>query len=185
MNDEEKYAHNRAINALTNEIAALPLPTIAQIDGVALGGGCELALACDIRFCSDRATIGLTEARIGAMPGAGGSQRLPRLIGVARALEMIYSGEPVDATRALQIGLVNDVVPADQLEERTLAFAMILAGRSRHSARRLKHAVYAGLDLSLNDGLDIEREAIVEVLASADYQEGLAAFAERRPPNFS
>ena len=91
MTDAEKYAHNRAINALADELAAVPLPTVAAISGAAHGRRCEIALACDLRFAASDATIGLTEARIGAMPGAGGTQRLPRLIGTARALEMMYS----------------------------------------------------------------------------------------------
>jgi enoyl-CoA hydratase/carnithine racemase len=185
MSPEERFAHNREINALANEIAALPLPTVAAINGVAMGGGCELALACDIRFASDAATIGLTEARIGAMPGAGGTQRLSRLVGTARALEMMYSGEPVSAARAAEIGLVNHVVGAAELESRVMSFCGQLASRSRDTARLLKRAVYVGIDLSLAEGLELEREAIVKVLASEDYQEGLAAFAERRVPNFS
>jgi enoyl-CoA hydratase/carnithine racemase len=185
MSDEEKYAHNRAINALANEIAALPMPVIASINGVAMGGGCELALACDIRFASASSRIGLTEARLGAMPGAGGSQRLPRLVGVSRALEMMYSGDAVDAERALAIGLVDHVVTDEALDDSVLELAVRLARGARRTARLLKEAVYKGLDLKLDDALDVERQAIVEILASADYQEGLAAFAERRPPNFS
>jgi enoyl-CoA hydratase/carnithine racemase len=185
MSREERFAHNRAINALANEIAALPIPTVAAINGVAMGGGCELALACDIRFASTDAIIGLTEARIGAMPGAGGTQRLTRLIGTARALEMMYSGEPVSAAKAAEMGLVNQVAEPAELEGRVIAFCSQLATRSRGTARLLKKAVYDGVDLSLAEGLELERDAIVEVLSSDDYQEGLAAFAERRPPNFS
>ncbi len=185
MTDEQKYAHNRAINALANEMAALPLPTIAVINGIAMGGGCELSLACDMRFAAMDAKIGLTEARIGAMPGAGGTQRLPRLIGTARAFEMMYSGEPVNGIRAAEIGLVNEAVPADRLFERALEFARLFSTRSRVTAGRLKRSVYSGLDGSLEQGLEIERQAIVDVLASDDYKEGLVAFAERRPPHFS
>lgn len=185
MTDSEKYAHNRAISALANEIAAAPFPTIAAVNGVALGGGTELALACDMRFAVESATLGLTEARVGAMPGAGGSQRLPRLIGTGRALEMIFSGDPVTAAKAADWGLVNALVEPNGLDEYVLALAGRLAARSRRSAALLKHAVYAGLDASLADGLEIERLAIVEVLASGDYKEGLAAFAERRQPVFN
>ena len=185
MTDAEKFAHNRAINALANEIAALPVPTIAAINGIAMGGGCELALACDMRFASESTKIGLTEARIGAMPGAGGSQRLPRLIGTARALELMYSGEPVSGAEAKRIGLVNHVVPDEDLQARVFDFARVLAGRSRRTASLLKQAVYQGIERPLSEGLDLERAAIVEVLASEDYREGLAAFAEKRKPNFS
>jgi len=184
MSDDEKYAHNRAINALANEIAALPMPTIAAINGIAMGGGCELALACDMRFASANASIGLTEARLGAMPGAGGSQRLPRLIGTPRSLELMFSGEPVSAEKALVYGLVNDVFEVEVFEERVLAFAALLSSRSKRTASLLKNAVYRGMEMSLAEGLELEREAIVEILASADYKEGLAAFAERRAPRF-
>jgi enoyl-CoA hydratase/carnithine racemase len=185
MSDEEKYSHNRTINALANEVAGLPLPTIAAINGVAMGGGCELALACDIRFASSDAAIGLTEAKFGALPGAGGSQRLPRLIGSARALELMFSGEPVTAHKAAEIGLLNEVTEPEELENRVLKLASVLAARSRQTAGLLKRVVYEGLDRSLAEGLELERAAIVEVLASADYKEGLAAFAERRQPKFS
>jgi enoyl-CoA hydratase/carnithine racemase len=184
MSDEEKYAHNRAISALADEVSALPLPTIASINGVAMGGGCELALACDIRIASRNAVIGLTEARIGAMPGAGGSQRLPRLIGTARALELMFSGEPVSAARAAEIGLVNDVTEPNELENRTLQLARSIASRSRETASLLKRTVYDGVDRPLREGLELERVAIVKVLTSDDYKEGLAAFAEKRSPRF-
>jgi enoyl-CoA hydratase len=185
MSDAEKYAHNRAINALANEIAALPIPTIAAINGVAMGGGCELALACDMRYASSDAVIGLTEARIGAIPGAGGTQRLPRLIGASRALELMFSGDSVEASRAAALGLVNHVTDPDELEGRVLSFAVGLARRARRTASLLKDVVYNGLDRSLAGGLELEGDAIVEILASDDYQEGLAAFAARREPKFS
>ncbi len=184
LGDEEKYAHNRQINALANALAAVPLCTVAVIGGAALGGGLELALACDIRFAADTAMLGLTEARLGAIPGAGGTQRLPRLIGTARALEMMYAGEPISAARALDWGLVNDAVPAGTLDDRALAFAQTVAGRSRHTAGVLKDVVWRGLDADLAAGLELERQAIVRILKSPDYAEGLAAFAERRPPVF-
>jgi enoyl-CoA hydratase/carnithine racemase len=184
MSDEEKYAHNRAISALADEIVALSLPTVAAIDGTALGGGCELALACDIRFASANATIGLTEARIGAIPGAGGSQRLPRLVGTARALEMMYTGEPISAEKAAEWGLVNAVLAEAALWEHVMAFARVVASRSRRNAALLKGAVYQGLDRDLASGLELERLAVVQVLRSADYKEGLTAFAERRQPVF-
>ena len=185
LSNAEKYAHNRAINALANEIAALPIPTIAAINGVALGGGCELSLACDIRFASSSASIGLTEARIGAMPGAGGSQRLPRLIGASRALEMMYSGEPISAEKAAEWGLVNAVAEPEDFDELVMAFSYRLASRSRSTTSLLKKTVRQGIEVGLADALELERLAITEVLVSKDYAEGLAAFAERREPKFS
>lgn len=184
LTDAEKYQHNRALNAMANEIAALPIATIAAIQGVALGGGTEISLACDLRFAAAGVQLGLTEARIGIIPGAGGTQRLPRLIGTARALEMMYSGVPISAEQARDWGLVNDVAEPGALMERVMAFATVAASRSRRTAARLKHVVYRGLERPLEDGLELEREAIVEVLKSDDYKEGLAAFAERREPVF-
>lgn len=185
MSDPEKYEHNRAINALGNEIAALPFATIAAISGTAMGGGMEISLACDLRFAASGAKLGLTEARVGAIPGAGGSQRLPRLIGTSRALEMMYTGDPITSEQAAAWGLVNDVVAPDRLMDRVMDFATVVASRSRRTAALLKDAVYRGGESLLEQGLEIERLAIVEILKSDDYKEGLAAFAERRAPVFS
>jgi enoyl-CoA hydratase/carnithine racemase len=184
MSDDEKFVHNRAINALADEIAALPIPTIAAINGVAMGGGCELSLACDIRYASSDSRIGLTETRIGAMPGAGGTQRLPRLIGSARALELMYAGATVDGPRAEDIGLVNRCFDPKDLEAEALAFARTVAEKSRVTAATLKSTVWRGLEGSLAEGLKLEGAEIVEILRSVDYQEGLAAFAEKRKPRF-
>jgi enoyl-CoA hydratase/carnithine racemase len=185
MDQAARLAHNRAINAAVDALAAAPMPTIAVINGLALGGGCELAIACDLRFAASSATIGLTEARIGAIPGAGGTQRLPRLIGVARALEMMLSGEPVTAARAETIGLVQMAVPDDDLDAHVLRYATLLASRSPRTARMVKRLVAQGMEMPLADGLARERAALLDVFDSADYAEGLAAFAERRAPVFS
>jgi enoyl-CoA hydratase/carnithine racemase len=185
MGEATRFAHNRAINEAFDAIAAAPIPTIAVINGLAMGGGCELALACDLRFAADDATIGLTEARIGVIPGAGGTQRLPRLIGVARALDLMLTGEPIDAHRAEAIGLVQRAVPAAQLDDHVLRYATLLASRSSRTARILKRIVYEGSTVPLADALAMERAALRDILNSADYAEGLAAFAERRPPVFS
>jgi enoyl-CoA hydratase/carnithine racemase len=185
MDQAARLAHNRAINAAVDAVAAAPMPTIAVVNGLALGGGCELAIACDLRFAASSATIGLTEARIGAIPGAGGTQRLPRLIGAARALEMMLSGEPVSAARAEAIGLVHAAVPDDDLDAHVLRIAALLASRSPRTARMVKRLVAQGMEMPLADGLARERAALLDVFDSADYAEGLAAFAERRPPVFS
>jgi enoyl-CoA hydratase/carnithine racemase len=184
LGPDEKYQHNRMINALAEALASAPLCTIAAIGGAALGGGLEIALACDLRFAATTATLGLTEARVGAIPGAGGTQRLPRLIGTARALEMMYAGDPIPAARAEAWGLVNGVAEPSELEAHVLAYAGIVAQRSRRTAALLKSTVYGGLERDLSGGLELERLAIVEVLGSDDYREGLAAFAERRRPVF-
>ena len=184
MDEAARVAHNRAINAAVDALAAAPMPTICVINGLALGGGCEIAIACDLRIASEDAQIGLTEARIGVIPGAGGTQRLPRLIGAARALEMILTGEPISAKRAAEIGLVNAVVPGDALDEHAQRLAALLASRSPGGAQTAKRLVYRGLEVALDQGLAQEREALKQVLVSADYAEGLAAFAEKRQPRF-
>jgi len=184
MDEATRLRHNRAINAAVDALAAAPMPTIAVINGVALGGGCEIAIACDLRIASEDAQIGLTEARIGAIPGAGGTQRLPRLIGAARALEMMLLGEPVTAHRAEAIGLVNAAVAADTLDEHALRIATVLASRSPSGARTIKQLVYRGIEVPLAEGLKQERLALQKIFSSADYAEGLAAFAEKRQPRF-
>ena len=184
MDEAARVQHNRAINAAVDALAALPMPTIAVINGLALGGGCEIALACDLRIAADEAQIGLTEARIGAIPGAGGTQRLPRLIGAARALEMILTGEPIGAKRAAEIGLVNAVVAGDALDAHAQRLAAVLASRAPGGAQTAKRLIYQGIEKSLDDGLALERDALKQILASADYAEGLAAFAEKRQPRF-
>jgi enoyl-CoA hydratase/carnithine racemase len=185
MDAAARWAHNRAINAAADAIEAAPMPTIAALNGLALGGGCELALACDLRIAADIASIGLTEARIGAIPGAGGTQRLPRLIGTSRALELMLTGEPVTAARAAEIGLVNAVVPAEAFDTEVARLAALIASRAPGAATVLKRVVRQGMELPLAQGLAIEAAALPDVLASSDYAEGLAAFAERRPPRFS
>ena len=185
MSEADRYAHNRAINVAVNALEGAPVPTIAVINGIAMGGGLELALGCDIRIAAESAQLGLTESRIGAIPGAGGTQRLPRLIGISRALDMMYSGEPVTARRALEIGLVNACVADAELDDAVGRYVAVLGSRSPSAARTLKCVVYRGMSLPLADGLECERQALDTIFGSADYAEGLAAFAEKRPPRFS
>jgi enoyl-CoA hydratase/carnithine racemase len=184
MSQESRIAHNRAINAAVDAVAAAPMPTIAIVNGLALGGGLELALACDLRFAAASAKIGLTEARVGIIPGAGGTQRLPRLLGTARALELMFSGEPIDAVRAETIGLVQAAIPDEDLDAHVLRYAALLASRSPRTARMLKRIVYQGLETPLAEGLALERSALADLFAGADYAEGLAAFTEKRAPIF-
>lgn len=184
MDVEQRLAHNAAINAAINALASAPIPTVAVINGIAMGGGCEIALACDLRLASSAATIGLTESRVGAIPGAGGTQRLTRLIGAARAMQLMLTGEPVSAQRASEIGLVNEVVEPPDLDSRALELAALLASRSPLGSRHIKRLVIEGADLPLSEGLRREREALLTILASYDYAEGLAAFAEKRKPAF-
>lgn len=185
MNAEQRSAHNAAINDFVDALARAPMPTIAVVNGAALGGGCEIALACDLRVIADDAQIGLTETRIGVIPGAGGTQRLPRLIGAARAMEMMMTGEPVPGSRAAAIGLANTAVPSPELDACALALARTLAARSPLGLRAIKSLVYQGLEMTAEEGLRLERERLKALLCSADYAEGLAAFAEHRAPRFT
>ncbi len=163
-------------------IEALPQPVIAAVNGVALGGGTELALACDLRVASDRATLGLTEVKLAIIPGAGGTQRLPRLVGVGRAKELILTGRSVGAAEALAIGLVNRVVPAADLMKaaRELADQMLSAGPV--ALRQAKLAINRGCETDLATGLALETAAYEAVIPTKDREEGLAAFAAKRKP---
>jgi methylglutaconyl-CoA hydratase len=174
------HAISRAIHAW----GAMPRPTIAVVNGYAFGGGMELALACDFRIASRRAQFGLTEVRLGIMPGAGGTQRLPRLIGVARAKELILLGRRIDAQRALDIGLVMELCPPEELRERADALAAELLGCAPRSVAMAKDAIDRGIDERIDEGLRIERACYEVTLFTEDRNEGLRAFAEKRPPRY-
>lgn len=171
-------------NAVYNRLAGLPMPTIAAIEGDALGGGLELALCCDLRVASGRARLGMPELLLGVMPGSGGTQRLPRLIGLARAKELILLGDLIDADTALAFGLVNRVVPNGKAEAEALRLADALASRGPLAVREAKALLDSTLDGSLTDGQRAELEASERVFASGDMLEGAAAFLEKRSPKF-
>jgi len=171
-------------NRAYNQLAELQLPTIAAIEGDALGGGLELALCCDLRVASDTALLGLPEVRLGVMPGSGGTQRLPRLIGLARAKELILLGEIIDAETAMGFGLVNRVVPRGHAESEARALAETLASRGPVAVREAKRALDSTLDGSLAEGQGAELEASERVFSSDDMLEGAAAFVEKRPADF-
>ena len=171
-------------NAAYNQLAELPLPTIAAIEGDALGGGLELALCCDLRVASSTARLGLPEVRLGVMPGSGGTQRLPRLIGLARAKELILLGEIIDAEIALNFGLVNRVVPQGEAESAAKELAEMLASRGPVAVREAKRVLDTTLDGSLADGQVKELEASERVFSSEDMLEGSAAFIEKRSAEF-
>jgi enoyl-CoA hydratase len=168
-----------------DEIASYPKPTIAMINGFALGGGCELALACDLRIAARSARLGQPEIRLGLIPGGGGTQRLPRLVGTGRALRMILTGEPVDAEEALRIGLVDALVHDDRLRDETMATAHGLAALSPIAVRVAKAAVAAAWETPLSAGLALERELFITAFGSEDRQEGVAAFLQKRPAAFT
>ena len=162
-------------------IAAIPRPVIAAIRGFALGGGMELALACDLRVAADSARLGQPEILLGIIPGAGGTQRLPRLVGPAHAKELIWSGRQVRADEALAIGLVDRVVPADEVEAAAIAWATELASGAVVAMGLAKRAIDEGLDGSLTRGNDLEAAAFVEVFGTADAATGVAGFLEHGP----
>ncbi|HEU0300588.1 MAG TPA: enoyl-CoA hydratase-related protein [Longimicrobium sp.] len=168
-----------------DEIAAYPKPVIAMINGFCLGGGCELALACDVRVAADTAKLGQPEINLGIIPGGGGTQRLPRAVGTGQAMRLVLSGEIIDAAEALRIGLVDVVHPAAELRERTLDFARAMAAKSPVALRMAKSAVRAAAEMPLSAGLQDETELFVTCFASDDKREGVAAFLEKRPAEFT
>ena len=167
------------------QIAACPKPVIAVINGACLGGGLELALACHLRLAGERARLGLPEIGLGIIPGWGGTQRLPRLVGEARALEMILTGEPLSAREAFQIGLVNRVFPDDDLLRQARNLARRLAAQSPTAVRAALRAVREGRDLPLPEALSREAVLFGELCGTEDMREGVRAFLEKRRPQFS
>jgi enoyl-CoA hydratase len=165
-------------------IERFPKPVIAAINGFALGGGCELALACHIRIASEKALIGLPEVTLGIIPGYGGTQRLPRLVGKGKAFELVCTGDPLSAADAERIGLVNKVVPADQLLAAAEEMARKIASRSPVAVRAAIEAVNSGTDMSLDDGQLLESTLFGLLCATEDMKEGMAAFLEKRPAKF-
>lgn len=180
----ETGTYLNAISGAINGWGDLRKPTICAMNGAAYGGGLELALACDFRILVEGAEVGLTEVKLGIMPGAGGTQRLPRLIGEARAKELILLGRRIPATRALEIGLVHQVVPRAGLTAAVDALLAELATCAPLSVQSAKSAIQRGHGKPISEGLDIERECYDVTLFSEDRDEGLAAFAEGRPPKY-
>ena len=180
--ESEQYVS--AISNAINAVGSIRRPTIAAMNGSAYGGGLELALACDFRILVDTAEVGLTEVRLGIMPGAGGTQRLPRLIGEARAKEMILLGRKIPARRALELGVVTQLVPSGQLGSAVDAMLAEIEGCAPLSVEAAKIAIEKGHTKSMEEGLELEREKYEVTLYSDDRNEGLAAFAEKRPPRY-
>lgn len=167
-----------------NRLEALPKPVVAAVNGFALGGGCELAMACHVRIASETAKFGQPEVKLGLTPGYGGTQRLPRLVGKGRALQLLLTGETIDAAEALRIGLVNRVVPAaDLLKAATDTLLQMLANAPLAVAGCIE-LVNRGYDLSLGDALAMEATTFGLLAATADKHEGTRAFLEKRPPVF-
>jgi len=169
---------------LFNSIDSFPKPVIAMVNGYCLGGGCELALACDLRIASDKASFGQPEINLGIIPGGGGTQRLTRLVGEGKAMELILTGEIIDAQTALFIGLVNHVVPADQLEAKTMEIANRIAEKSPIALRLAKEAIKVASRSNLDEGLRREVDLFALSFSSEDKEEGVSAFLEKRKPDF-
>ena len=176
--------HARRGQALFDRIERLGKPVIAAINGFALGGGCELAMACTIRLASDTAKLGQPEINLGLIPGYAGSQRLPRLVGRGRALELLLAGNPITAEEAWRIGLVNKVVPAADLLNEARALAQALAAKAPVAVRYILEAVAGGLDMSFEDAQDYEATLFGLVATTEDMREGTRAFLEKRKPEF-
>ena len=169
---------------VTKIISNLNKPVIAMIDGFCLGGGLEIAMACDLRIASDRSKLGQPEINIGIIPGAGGTQRLTRLVGEGRAMEMILTGRMITAEEACNYGILNFVFAADELESKTIEIANTITEKSSFAIERAKKSVKAVAEMNLEDGLKLEREMFVECANSEDGKEGITAFIDKRKPKF-
>jgi len=169
---------------LLNTIENLPQPVIAAINGFALGGGCEMALACDMRLASDRAKFGQPEVNLGVIPGFGGTQRLPRLVGKGHANELVFSGKIIDAEEACRIGLVNRVIAHEHLLDECTSLAQLISAKSPVAVRLCKESVNNGVEMDLDRACDYEVDLFSLCFAAGDQKEGMKAFLEKRTPEF-
>ena len=181
---EEGRLYSDRAQKLFNKIEILEKPVIAAVNGFALGGGCELAMSCDIRIASEKAVFGQPEANLGLMPCFGGTQRLPRLVGTGVAKELIYTCRQVKAQEAKEIGLANKVVPAETLLEEAKAMMAMILSKSPIAIGYCKTAINRGADTDLRNGLEIEKECWAIVFGTKDKEEGISAFLEKRTPQF-
>ena len=171
-------------NPVYEKLENLGKPTLAGIAGFCLGGMMELALCCDFRIAADNAQFGLPEVKLGVLPGGGGTQRLPRLIGMTKAKELVFLGDFINAQEAFRVGLVNKVVPKEQLAEEANQFAKRLMNRPPFGLRVSKGVMNSGINASLKEGLEIERQGFTILCSTEDKKEGMAAFLEKRKPSF-
>lgn len=175
----------KSIHDVFNRIAAIPKPTIASLNGFTLGGGLELALTCDIRIAEEHAKVGLPEVNLGLLPGGGGTQRLPRVVGSAKAKEMMFTGEAISAEEAYKLGIANKVVKQAEGKQAAEQLAQKMAKQSLQALSRIKRLVNEGEDLPLKDGLKQEEAQFNELFATEDAKEGVQAFIEKRKPTFT
>ncbi len=180
LNPEQGEHFSEQGNNVMRKLCNLPIPTIAAVSGYALGGGCELAMACDIRICSDKAVFGQPEVTLGITPGFGGTQRLPRLVGRGMAKQLIYTGMNINAQEAYRIGLVNAVYPMEELYPAAEKMARRIAANAPIAVRAAKRAVNLGMQVDIQQAVEIEEEAFGSCFGTADQREGMGAFLEKR-----
>ncbi|KAH7514234.1 hypothetical protein FEM48_Zijuj11G0067100 [Ziziphus jujuba var. spinosa] len=185
MNPDEIRSFVNSLRATFSFLETLCLPTIAVIEGAALGGGLEMALSCDLRICGEDAILGLPETGLAIIPGAGGTQRLPRLIGKAKAKELIFTGRKVGGKDAMSIGLVNYCVPAGEAHLKALEIARDINDKGPIAIRMAKKAISDGLEVNMKPALALEEDCYEQTLNTKDRLEGLAAFAEKRKPRYT
>jgi enoyl-CoA hydratase/carnithine racemase len=181
MSYTDMVDRSAALQSALTAVAQIPKPTVAAVTGYALGGGCELALCCDFRVVGDNAKLGQPEILLGIIPGAGGTQRLARLVGPARAKDLIYTGRFVDSAEALSIGLVDEVVPADDVYAAARRRVERYVGGPAYALRAAKEAVDRGLETDLTTGLEIERMLFAGLFATRDRELGMSSFVEKGP----
>ncbi|HLQ98151.1 MAG TPA: enoyl-CoA hydratase [Candidatus Dormibacteraeota bacterium] len=184
MTEKQVVETVREIGKMVSGVERLPMPVIAALNGVAFGGGLELALACDLRIAADHIKLGLTETSLGIIPGAGGTQRLPRLVGTGQAKRMIYTAQPIGAKEALEIGLVEKVVKSTDLLYEAVELAELIASNGPIAIRQAKNAINTGMQTDLATGLSVEHESYQQTIHTRDRLEGLRAFQEKRKPNY-
>ncbi len=184
LDPEKALARVKAARGLLTLLSRCSKPVIAAINGLCLGGGLELALACDLRIAAEHARLGLPEVNLGLMPGGGGTQRLPRVVSPGLARYLIFTGEALTAARALEVGLVEKVVPSAELMEAALATAALINKKGPLAVRAAKKAVNAARETDLESGLDLENSLWAELCGTEDMKEGVSAFLEKRAPVF-
>jgi enoyl-CoA hydratase/carnithine racemase len=184
LGPDEIRSHVGALETACRDVESIPKPVIAAINGYALGGGCEVAISCDFRYAAKDARIGLPEIHLGIIPGSGGTQRLPRLVGLAEARRLVFSGDHVDADMALSIGLVDKVSPPTEVYGAALEAAHVYAQGPTRAYAAAKRALAASLGTDIAAGLGVERDEFVPLFATHDQEEGMRAFLDKRDPTF-
>ena len=182
LNKEQGETFGKKGNDVFLKLEAFPLPTVAAVNGFALGGGCELAMACDIRYCSENAMFGQPEVGLGITPGFGGTQRLARIVGTGMAKELVFSARNIKAPEALRIGLVNAVLPAEELMPAVMKLANRIAGNAPIAVQAAKKAMTEGISLPISQAVVCEEKAFGSCFATEDQKEGMGAFLEKRKP---